>query len=509
MFTVITTGTAPLSYQWKKGSVNIGTNSAVANLTISNAQAANAGSYTVTVSNSVGSVTSIPATLTVNTGNLANSVTQFGITWTFDKAYPVGQFVNGDYWVIGPLKIISIDPLSVVVASQNNRVINGAMLNPAINLLQGYDSQMMGTEGRCWDAGLNVARPNGSALSASNPLVINVPASLASSISRAEPQGALNVLTIAVLTVLNEVPAADAFRPPFVGTNKRIKHTLSDVNANLLPKLAMPSGVWSTVTEVSARFEKPWVEHMLDWQKQLFCPPNNMPNYGREIAYYVSDASLMLLLDVDQETKTLLMKRFIQLGLDYYGMLQEPNGRTTWRADGGHMSGRVFPILLAGYLLGDQDMLGIMQKSGQYAYQGGYFEGNLPPDYIHFGEIDQTFFVTQRDVDRTHGLLGPWTPDPRAPAVPYETSDIGMAEWGIGHTPFPQGDNKEWTATYRLVNTPAWSGFILSSRILGITNRWNHPPLFAYMDRWVEHGEEAGLTDLQKRMWATYRASYQ
>lgn len=438
----------------------------------------------------------------------ASSLTQFGITWTFDKAYPVGQFANGDYWVQGPLKIVAIDPPSTVVPAQSNRIINGSMLNPAINFWQGYDSQMLGTEGRCWDAGLNVARPNGNALSTSNPLVIDAPASLASSISRAEPGEALNVLTIAVLTILDETPPANAFRPPFVGAdNKQITHTLADLNTNLLPNLAVPSGIWTTVAEVAASFEKPWVEHIQDWQKELFCPPNNMPNYGREVASYVSNAALMLTLDVDQAGKLLLLKRFVQLGLDYYGMLRQPNGRLTWRADGGHMSGRAFPVIFAGYMLGDQDILNLMQKSGQYACQNGYSEGNLPPDYIHFGEIDQTFYVTQRDVDRTH--LPEWSPDPRGNTPePYETNDIGLAEWGICHVHSPLGDNRAWEATYRRVNTPALCGFVLASRILGITDLWNHSPLVDYVDRWVAAGEEAGLTDIHKAMWAAYRNRY-
>ena len=32
----------------------------------------------------------------------ATQVSQFGVTWTFDKSYEVGQFVTGDYWIIGP-----------------------------------------------------------------------------------------------------------------------------------------------------------------------------------------------------------------------------------------------------------------------------------------------------------------------------------------------------------------------------------------------------------------------
>lgn len=40
----------------------------------------------------------------------ASSVTQHGITWTFSTARPVGQFVNGDYWVVGPVTINSVSP---------------------------------------------------------------------------------------------------------------------------------------------------------------------------------------------------------------------------------------------------------------------------------------------------------------------------------------------------------------------------------------------------------------
>jgi len=36
----------------------------------------------------------------------ATSVSQYGITWTFDKDYPTGQFCTGDYWVVGPVTAI-------------------------------------------------------------------------------------------------------------------------------------------------------------------------------------------------------------------------------------------------------------------------------------------------------------------------------------------------------------------------------------------------------------------
>lgn len=86
---VTVTGSAPLSYQWSRNGVPIsGANSA--SLALSNVQPAQAGSYTVTVSNSAGTVTSSAARLIVNTAPVivlqpqpqtvaAGSVVTFGV----------------------------------------------------------------------------------------------------------------------------------------------------------------------------------------------------------------------------------------------------------------------------------------------------------------------------------------------------------------------------------------------------------------------------------------------
>jgi hypothetical protein len=67
-FTVAASGTAPLSYRWRHGATSVGTDSAT--LTIASVQAADAGVYTCTVSNSAGSATSDVATLAVANGGL-------------------------------------------------------------------------------------------------------------------------------------------------------------------------------------------------------------------------------------------------------------------------------------------------------------------------------------------------------------------------------------------------------------------------------------------------------
>ncbi|ATC64553.1 hypothetical protein CMV30_11640 [Nibricoccus aquaticus] len=71
---VAASGTAPLSYQWRfNGSAISGATSA--SYTLSNAQSANAGSYSVVVSNSAGSATSNNATLTISSTATAPSIT--------------------------------------------------------------------------------------------------------------------------------------------------------------------------------------------------------------------------------------------------------------------------------------------------------------------------------------------------------------------------------------------------------------------------------------------------
>ena len=73
-FAVTASGAAPLSYQWRKGGADI-SGATSATLSIPNAQAADAGIYSVVVSNGVGSITSASATLAVNPAASAPVIT--------------------------------------------------------------------------------------------------------------------------------------------------------------------------------------------------------------------------------------------------------------------------------------------------------------------------------------------------------------------------------------------------------------------------------------------------
>src|ERR1039457_5340838 len=51
-----------------------------------------------------------PATPQLDALPLKESVSEYGITWTFEKPAPVGQFINGDFYVVGPATVAKIDP---------------------------------------------------------------------------------------------------------------------------------------------------------------------------------------------------------------------------------------------------------------------------------------------------------------------------------------------------------------------------------------------------------------
>jgi invasion protein IalB len=74
-FTVVATGTAPLSYQWQKNGVNIAGATSTSYTTPATTTADSGSTFRVIVSNTAGTVTSSPATLTVNAAVVAPTIT--------------------------------------------------------------------------------------------------------------------------------------------------------------------------------------------------------------------------------------------------------------------------------------------------------------------------------------------------------------------------------------------------------------------------------------------------
>ncbi|MFY0541140.1 hypothetical protein [Nannocystis pusilla] len=241
-----------------------------------------------------------------------------------------------------PLTIVSVDP-----APAEGR--NGSMLDPVGS--QDYDSR---------------AGNHADGLRVSFPLAVEGTHSLVSSISHPEEpecqQGNSDgwmtydgdcqrgpVATQAILTVVTAAPPADAFRPPYSGTDKPL-HRAGDVCWSALPKLAPPADT-PDPTALLRHVERPWVDHLRTWEIQHGCATLNMYCYGREVGDIVATLAAYVLLDTPDQQE--LARRLVQLGIDNYGVLQAGGN---WDANGGHSNGRKFPIVFAGTLLGDAAM---------------------------------------------------------------------------------------------------------------------------------------------------------
>lgn len=87
-FSVTAAGTAPLTYQWQKNTQNIA-NATNSSLTLPSVTTSDAGSYTVTVANSISSATSAPATLTVTVPVVPPAVTAAPASQTVAVGSPV------------------------------------------------------------------------------------------------------------------------------------------------------------------------------------------------------------------------------------------------------------------------------------------------------------------------------------------------------------------------------------------------------------------------------------
>jgi hypothetical protein len=95
-----------------------------------------------------------PATPRLEELPLKESVSRYGITWIFEKPARVGQFINGDWYVVGAVTIKAIDPKPLYGGEipereldhmdkerpEDRRVRNGFMLDPPARMKVAYDS---------------------------------------------------------------------------------------------------------------------------------------------------------------------------------------------------------------------------------------------------------------------------------------------------------------------------------------------------------------------------------
>ncbi|MEK7412795.1 MAG: hypothetical protein AAB263_05720 [Planctomycetota bacterium] len=390
-------------------------------------------------------------------------LSQYGITWEFDKPVTCGQFITGDWWVIGPVTIVKITPLPGPLEKDENNTIrkgtwgdtslkqdirmrNGSMIVLACGEHHGYDSRSSTFE---------------PTLSLALPITLEVNRSLISSISNTklpvdnfckklmwtkEQVSQVVMQSAAVLTCLGAVPPADAFRPAYVGAEKNL-YQEKDLKWNLLPRLAPVDSVpaWE---DYERYFQRPWLEHVSNWSQQELNPNQNQPNYGREHTRLTSIASLLLELDVANEKKRKLLIGLVQYGIDLSGCAK--NGGV-WNMGGGHSSGRKWPIIFASLMLGDPKIYEL-------------------PETALFSEDTQTYYGKG-----AYGQSAMWQMiTHHGPRDPFEEKmPEQWAKWDKS------------SESYRHLNLGVWPGTALAARHMKAVKLWGHDAFFDNVERWM------------------------
>ena len=395
---------------------------------------------------------------------LKESLSQYGITWTFEKPARVGQFVNGDFYVVGPVTVKAIDPAPA-------DGVHGSMLNPQPGDYQGYAARngvQDGKKDRVYKAELTTVPP--VAMKPGDSLVSTISMDDGKKdrwfkLYKRHSGGGPDSINkaAAVLTCLDAPVPPDTFRPSYCGKQKK-RYRFSELHTELLPSLELTKSA-PDIEEFARVFERPWIDHVYSWSSRHIHPVENMPEYGQQVGHAVEEGALLLLGNAPMEKKKRLLIGFVQVGIDNYGAVER--GLKGWPGAGGFGNGRKWPIVFAGILLQDQDMQNVKAE---------------------FGEDDHTAF-------------GPcWTGagvvfTGQYPKI-YQENPKAYPERG----PYEHLPPDQWYAAmgegYRRANTSiCWVGQALAARLMRAEKIWNHDAFFAYVDRWMY--EEDGKNRLE------------
>lgn len=407
---------------------------------------------------------------------MQSSVSQYGITWTFDQAYPVGQYINGDYFVVGPITLTDISPgwTSGPWGFRNGTMINA---NTGAQGLDAYQDPTYGSIG--YDSALNIE--DGVGL----PVAVGSENSIISAIG--VPEESTNVRlrpmlqTVAVLTVVSEAPSEDAFRPSYAGTTKT-QYRWSDVvpQLGLLPALPVVNDTPAT-SVLTDQLTRPWFLTRSDWSGRYFHPENNMPDdYHREIGRFLSRASVALMMDIPGRNDLLL--NYLQVGIDYYAVGQNMEGTSAqWQ----------WPVIFSGIMLGDNHMRDV------------YITGDRHPDN-QARAMWQLYRLPDENLSSVTSSIVPggsnmvtWTNKTAAwrqdtsPADEYHQEHLHPSEWGAAPGSLSTRE------TYRRINSPAYVGFAAAASVMGAKDRFYRSSLFFdYAERWMEEDLSDSVHDV-------------
>jgi hypothetical protein len=375
------------------------------------------------------------------------TISRHSVSWTVEGTPQNGTYANGDPWVVGPITIVEIDP-------KPSTGRNGTILNPTLGSSQGFDDRI-GTRSPYNDA-LN----QGTKL----PLNISGPSSIVSSISNSNNVSLEQIESFSILTIVTNAPPPNSFRPSYLSGDFNHPWTESDLDYQAFAALPKSAILHPSVTDTALNFERCWYEQDLNWTGRALHTPymGNGSGYGKKMAIMTGDAILLLNLDFNNSEKRDLLVNLVQYGIDIYGIIKAGG---QWYADGGHNCGRLSPLLAAAMALNEPGM-----------------KNQLSGALMNFQEFQQTFYVSEADILRSHT-------GPKPPYLNYTNSDLGKPEWGITHYIAPNADNKYWDAAYRDIGGGVLQAPAIAAKLMKAKQIIDHDAFFDYANRHIYYRE--------------------
>lgn len=410
---------------------------------------------------------------------LLDSVSVDGVTWRFLQKAPVGRFINGDYYVVGNVTVKSVRPLPT--AERNGSVLNLPVTNQEAS---GFDSRVVSGRFR---ANLRARFP--LAMKPGDALISSISLDTIGSIepwlregNNEKPESP--VKTVSVLTCLAAPVATDAFRPSYCDRKQKIYHADS-LRRGLLPSLPKVDAIPDIKTWAS-HFRRPWLDVCFFG---FDAATEYQAVYGREVARSVGMGTLMLMCDFSRAEKESLLIYTVQYGIDLWGIARA--GYPGWQAFGGHGSGRKWPIVFAGIMLGDK----AMQSP----------EKSLPN--VQFGEDMQTMYETCWTGAKVvyAGHQGVWKGKPVSSDPnwgPYER--LQPSQWPCGEGNDCLGENYR-----RCCTSIAWVGEALAARIMHAKKLWDHDAFFDYINRWMNENDSTAVQTIKRQRDLDYSEDWQ
>lgn len=412
-----------------------------------------------------------PSTGQAQQQGTTNAISQDGITWHFDQAYTYGTYVNGDYWVLGPVTITRITPDYGVFNGYTDtngiwqeyspaRHMHGWEINPHKVVVdgetQGYDSMLPS-----FSADKIPSFP--VAISEHNTSVVKVIGLDCTGTCRP------SLKVAAVLTVVTSLPSPTQFRPSYIGNpSEKLVRDRSQVDLNRIPSVIntdVPSQ--AAFDAALARQKRLKFEHIAKGSGHRSRPLLSMEDYLPYATGEFTNAILYAMTTYDRDMREEMAIHLIQHGIDWIGLFN--HGYYFPRGSGEQTGGVLVPVFAATLFTDNslkQMILTAMDQPGSEALP---YEDHS----IQIGRQDRPLFGND------NGASAYWNNLETGGGSKTIADPHGYIDGG----PIPG-------SVYQGCCTSGWwKGMVLAFNLFpAMKEVWYHTPLEAYVQRWVHHG---------------------